>query len=198
MSIRKLHRIIGIILLLPFLGWAITGFIFFIKPGYAGAYETLAPKTYPLNASLTINAAPDWLEARYLKTVLGEHLLVRTEKGWQHLNPQTLQEKSAPTADEIRLLLNDAFAGNPQRYGNLTEIGEKTARTDTGVEITFDWNRLSLTQKGRDTERIDFFYKIHYLQWTGVEYIDKPLGFIGLALVLLLTFLGVMLVFKRS
>ena len=42
MKIRKLHRIIGLILLLPFFGWAITGFIFFLKPGYAGAIKSFS------------------------------------------------------------------------------------------------------------------------------------------------------------
>jgi uncharacterized iron-regulated membrane protein len=44
MRVRNLHRIIGIALLLPFFGWAITGMVFFIKPGYAGAYEILTPR----------------------------------------------------------------------------------------------------------------------------------------------------------
>ena len=44
MRARILHRIIGIALLLPFFGWAITGMVFFIKPGYAGAYEILTPR----------------------------------------------------------------------------------------------------------------------------------------------------------
>ena len=42
MPARLLHKIIGVVLLLPLLGWAATGAIFFIKPGYAGAYEQLA------------------------------------------------------------------------------------------------------------------------------------------------------------
>jgi hypothetical protein len=31
-------------------------------------------------------------------------------------------------------------------------------------QVTFDWEGMSLRQPGRDTDRIDFLYRIHYLQ----------------------------------
>src|SRR5919112_6167018 len=105
MKVRGLHRVIGIILLLPFFGWALTGLVFFIKPGYEGAYEVLSPKTYPLDGALTVNPDPSWLEFRYLRTALGNHFLVRTEKGWSHLNPADMRPRGKPTEDEIRTLL---------------------------------------------------------------------------------------------
>ena len=71
-------------------------------------------------------------------------------------------------------------------------------KTDTGVEVTLDWNRVSLQQRGRDTDRIDRLYKVHYLQWTGVKSIDRVLGFVGLSLVLGLTVLGVRLALGRK
>jgi len=198
MKIRALHRVIGIILLLPFFGWALTGLVFFIKPGYEGAYEVLSPKTYPLERPLTINPDPTWLEFRYLKTVLGEHLLVRTDAGWSHLNPADGRPRGEPTEDEIRALLKDAFSANPRRYGNISRVSGETASTDTGVEVTVDWKRLSLQQRGTDTDRIDLLYKVHYLQWTGVTIIDRVVGITGIALVLTLTVLGAWLAFKRS
>jgi hypothetical protein len=198
MKIRALHRLIGIILLLPFFGWALTGLVFFIKPGYEGAYEVLSPKTYPLERPLTINPDPTWLEFRYLKTALGEHLLVRTDAGWSHLNPADGRPRGGPTEDEIRTLLKDAFSANPRRYGNISKVSGDTASTDTGVEVTVDWKRLSLQQRGTDTDRIDLLYKVHYLQWTGVTIIDRIVGITGIALVLALTVLGAWLAFKRS
>ena len=36
MTIRRVHRMIGVTMLLPFVGWAMTGFIFFVKPGLRG------------------------------------------------------------------------------------------------------------------------------------------------------------------
>ena len=185
-------------LLIPFFGWAITGFVFFVKPGYAGAYETLSPKTYPLDGSITINPQPAWLEFRYFKTVLGDHLIARTKQGWLHLNPKDLQPRGTPTNEEIKLLLTDAFSVHPQRYGQISSITNNSVRTDTGVEITIDWKRLSFQQRGPDTDRIDMLYKIHYLQWTGISSIDKPVGLVGLVLVMALTILGAKLAIKRT
>jgi uncharacterized iron-regulated membrane protein len=198
MKTRTVHRVIGIILRLPFFGWALTGLVFFIKPGYEGAYEALSVKTYPLDRPLTINPDPAWLEFRYFKTVLGEHLLVRTTAGWSQQNPANKQLRSKPTEDELRALLKDAFAANPQRYGNVSRVSGDTAVTDTGVEVKVDWDSLSLRQRGRDTDRIDLLYKVHYLQWTGVAVIDRVVGMVGILLVLALTASGARLAFKRG
>jgi hypothetical protein len=70
--------------------------------------------------------------------------------------------------------------------------------TDTGVRVELDWSRLSLTQSGKDTDRIDTLYKIHYLQWTGVNAVDKVLGGLGILLVLVLSLLGARLFFSKG
>ena len=197
MKARTLHRVIGLILLLPFLAWAATGFVFFLKPGYAGAYEILMPRTYPLDRAASITPDPGWLEYRYFRTVLGEHLIVRTEKGWLQLNAIDKQPKSPPARADIELLLKDAFTANPGRYGEISDISGTTARTSTGVEVTVDWDSLKLQQRGRDTDRIDLLYKIHYLQWTGVKTVDRVVGFVGLTLVIVLTVLGAWLAIRR-
>jgi hypothetical protein len=198
MKARKLHRCIGIILLLPFFGWAITGLVFFIKPGYAAAYEVLSPRTYPLTGALPINPDPAWLEFRYFRTVLGDHLLVRTGKGWQHLNPTDKQARPMPNESEVKVLLKDAFSANPSRYGNISRVSGATVWTDSGVEVNIDWNRMSFQQRGRDTDRIDLLYRVHYLQWTGIKKVDRIVGFAGLMLVMALTTLGAWLAFKKS
>ena len=197
MKVRKLHRCIGIVLLLPFFGWAITGLVFFIKPGYSGAYETLNPRTYPLTGALPITPDPSWLEFRYFRTTLGDHLLARTGSGCQHLNPTNREPMSQAGENEIKLLLSDAFSANPSRYGNISRVSGDTVWTDTGVEVKLDWNRMSLQQRGKDTDRIDLLYRIHYLQWTGVKGLDRIIGFTGLVLVMALTVLGAWLAFKR-
>ena len=80
MKTRKLHRVIGLVMLLPLFGWALTGFIFFVKPGYEGAYELLQPKTYPMgDEKIAVTPDASWLEFRCFKTILGNHLLVRTD-----------------------------------------------------------------------------------------------------------------------
>ena len=73
-----------------------------------------------------------------------------------------------------------------------------TATTDTGVKVSIDWNSMSLQQRGRDTDRIDLLYKIHYLEWTGVKIVDRVLGLTGLILVMVLTTLGAWLAFRKT
>jgi len=198
MTVRRLHRIIGIAMLLPFVAWAITGFVFFLKPGYGGAYEPLTVKTYPFDHHpLTIAPRPDWREFRVIRTVLGTHLLVRGDDGWRNLDAESLEPALPPDEAKLRTLIGDAFADKTERYGRVLTVQGTTVETDTGARVTLDWNRLQLQQRGRDTDRIDALYKVHYLQWTGIAPIDKVLGFLGLTLVLVLTAFGAKLAWGR-
>jgi len=196
-TVRILHRIVGVVMILPFLAWAVSGFIFFVKPGYSGAYETLAVRTYPIELPLTLPPSPAWLEVRYLRTVIGDHLIVRTDAGWQHLDPKTLHPKATPGEQKLRELVQDAFASNPSRYGHVVSVDGMTLTTNTGVRVTLGWTRLTLAQRGKDTDRIDSIYKLHYLQWTGIPVVDKIVGGAGLVLILVLSGLGVRLLFRR-
>src|SRR5215510_7550294 len=103
---RPTHRLLGLILLLPICGWAVSGFVFFIKPGYEAAYSMLRVREYELQGD-SIPARPGWLEVRALRTVLGDHLLVRTLDGWSHLDPATLRPRELPDEDAIRRLVED-------------------------------------------------------------------------------------------
>ena len=167
-----------------------TGAIFFIKPGYGGAYETLAVKTYPLDGRESIRPQAGWREARVVRSILGTHLLARTEAGWKNLDPESLQPAPIPGDEKMMQLLQDAFTANPDRYGKIVKLVDRTVTTNTGVEVVLDWDALTLQQKGRDTARIDAIYKIHYLQWTGNKTWDKWLGAIGLILLVALTLIG--------
>lgn len=198
MTIRALHRVIGLVMLLPLAGWAVTGAIFFLKPGYAGAYELLQVKTYPLDTNIATQTDPSWLEARFVKTILGEHLLARTSRGWRHLDPRTLQPTPEPSADDLEALATDAFSANPGRYGRVASIEGNRITTDTGVRVEMDWDRLAFTQSGKDTDRLDALYRIHYLQWTGFKNVDKVLGALGILLVLTLSLLGARLFFSKG
>lgn len=184
-------------MLLPLIGWAVTGAVFFLKPGYAGAYELLQVKTYPLEGNIVIESDPSWFEARLVRTILGEHLLARTSRGWLHLDPYSRQPLPEPPADDIDTLVTDAVSENPQRYGRIARIQGNNIATDTGVRIELDWERLTLTQTGKDTDRIDLLYKVHYLQWTGINAVDNVLGALGILLVLALGGLGARLFFAK-
>ncbi|OGT70340.1 MAG: hypothetical protein A3H44_01530 [Gammaproteobacteria bacterium RIFCSPLOWO2_02_FULL_57_10] len=198
MNIRKYHRIVGIVMLTPLMTWALTGMVFLIQPGYGAAYEMLSPRTYPLTEATTLPAGRDWSEFRYLRTILGEHLLVRNQEGWQHLDPLTVAAAPAPQETALRALVSDAIAHDPARYGEVSGYDGSAVQTSTGVSITLDWNTLSLRQTGNDTRWIDQLYQIHYLQWTGIRALDKVLGIVGLCLLLLMTLTGFKLVFRKS
>jgi len=176
---------------LPMLGWTFTGLIFFIKPGYKGAYEQLALKTYPLEKTFTLPASSTWEEARLLRTMLGYHLLVKAEGKTMHLDPISLQPKTAPSNAQYTSLLQDAFTRNQARYGEVVSIDAGVATTSTGVEVTLDWNSMRLRQKGRDTKLIKLMYQIHYLQWTPFKGVNQIVGIIGLLLLITLTLCGI-------
>lgn len=198
MVIRRLHRIAGIVMLLPLIGWAVTGAFFFLKPGYAGAYETLPVKSYPFETEIKVTPDPTWLEVRFVRTILGEHLLARTARGWLHYDPRALQLRSEPSTDEVRALVLDAMSTNLARYGQIISVEGTNVVTDTGIRIDLDWSRLALSQRGTDTNRIDALYKIHYLQWTGIKSVDQIVGAVGILLVVMLSVLGARLFFRRG
>lgn len=185
-------------MLLPLVAWAITGAIFFIKPGYGAAYDSLSVRTHPISTPFTVTPAADWREVRYFRSILGDHLLARTDIGWQQLDPRTLQPRDLPSDQELRALLMDAFAINFTRYGSITTINGTEATTDTGVRVRLDWHRMTLSQRGRDTDRIDAIYRVHYLQWTGVDGVDRILGGAGLLLLVALSAAGVRLLTMRK
>ncbi len=195
MSVRRFHRSIGLIMLLPMIGWAITGLVFFIKPGYQGAYEIPLVKTYPLEQSFAINSDFDWLEMRLMRTVLGYHLLVTTDAGSQHINPVTLEEIPLPPPEQMQRLFADAVSSNAERYGEIERVTGNTAETSTGVTLVLDWQRLKLSQRGRDTELIDLLYEIHYLRWTPWDAVNQVLGLAGLFFLVTLSLLGMRIYF---
>lgn len=184
-------------MVLPFIAWTITGIFFFVKPGYKEAYQALEVKTYPLQTSISIQPRSDWLVFEWRRSVLGDHLLVKTNAGWQQLDPTTLGKRKSPTKSEIQLLVNDAITADKSRYGDILSIKDNQIITENEIAISLNWQRLSLGQKGPDTDFINQMYKIHYLQWTGIDTIDRIMGVVGLVIVLILAFIGVKLAFAR-
>jgi len=194
---KKLHQYLGLVMLAPFIAWAITGVFFFVKPGYKDAYASLSVKTYPLLNITPITPQENWQEIRWLRTILGEHLLVKTDKHWQQLNPTNLKTIEQQTEQQTRLLIEDAIQTNPARYGKIESIDGQTVLMDSGVTINVNWPQMRLYQSGSDTDFINWMYKVHYLQWTGIQSVDRVLGIVGLGLVVLLAGLGLSMVIKR-
>lgn len=194
---RKIHRLVGILLLLPFVAWASTAIFFLVRPAYTEAYEQLQVRQLPMGNIIQFVPDPTWLEARFSRTALGEHLLVRDAQGWQHLDAFALEPRPAPAGEELTLLINDAINHNPARYGTVESLSGMTATTDTDVEITVDWDSLTLSQRGPDTRWIDRVYDIHYLRWTGFEIFDRIFGLFGLFLLVYMTYSGARMALGR-
>ncbi|WP_144394570.1 PepSY domain-containing protein [Pleionea sediminis] len=193
MKSQKFHRSVGLFMLLPLICWAVTGTIFFIKPGYQGAYEMLNVKTYPIDKSFTIPSNSNWQEVRLVKTILGFHLLVKSNEKTIHLNASTLEPRAKPSSEELALLIDDAIAHNKARYGEIEQWVDNKAMTSTGVRISLNWETLKLRQKGEDTDLINLIYKIHYLQWTPWSIVNQVLGIVGLFFLVTLSILGMRL-----
>ncbi len=191
---HRTHRMAGILLLAPLLVWALSAIFFLVRPSYFEAYEQIPIHTYPLTSQsqeeLQITAQSDWREFRYFRSILGDHLLVRTQNEWQHLHADSLNPWPLPGNEALRLLLDEAISANHERYGSIASIDGHTAMTDTGVEITVDWGSARITQYGNDTRWIDRIYSLHYLQWTGISAVDRVLGVAGLFLLLFMTYSG--------
>ena len=141
------------------------------------------------------DSTPQWREIRHLRSILGDHLLVRDEQGWKHLDAQTLEPWPLPNGNELTSLLTDAFRFNPERYGSVVDVSGSQATTDTGVNLVIDWPSLTISQNGRDSRWIDRVYSIHYLEWTGFYWSDRVLGVGGLLLLLYMTFTGYRMAF---
>jgi uncharacterized iron-regulated membrane protein len=196
-SFRRLHRLLGLALLLPILVWAGTGLLFFLKPGWGPAYAALEPRWRPLEATGIAPPPAGALEARRLRTVLGEHLLVRDAHGWRQLDPATGVDRPLPPPEQVRALLADAIAGEGGgRYGDIARLDGAKATTTTGVILELDWPSLAIAQRGPDTERIDALYRLHDLQWTGARPLDRALGLLGLVALFALALAGLRLAIR--
>lgn len=189
---RRFHRLLGLVLTLPFFAWCVTGIFFHLKPGYRTAYAMPRVKTYPLETLPTATPGPEWHRIQWVRTVLGLHLLVVDAGKNRHLDPVTGGDWS-PDETQIRRLLEDALAEDPLIGGRIVALDGLTATLDNHREVTLDWENLRLSQKGRDTRFINWMYEIHYLRWTGIRPLDKVLAPLGLVLVLVLLATGLRL-----
>lgn len=196
MTSRNIHKYLGLILLLPFIGWIVTGVVFLFKPGYADAYGKLTVKTYPIESAIQVPGLSGFEEIRFLKTVLGTHLLVRVGNDWKHRSIEGFNVIEEPGREALVSLVNDAIAVNPDRYGVVVNVDGDTFYTSTDVAVTLDWNTLSLRQIGPDTRLIKTLYRIHYLEWFENPLANRLLGIGGLLALLILLIYGVILYWR--
>lgn len=190
--LTRFHAYVGLVLLLPLAIWGITGLVFLFQPGYQAAFAPLEVKALPLKKSFVLPAAAQWQEARYLRTLLGWHLLVKDDEGVaQHLHPQTLKPWPLPILEMAKKLLAQSVAHDPDRYGDIQQIildgQDYFATTTTGIELKLNWTTLQVRQSGSDTRFINRLYRLHYMQWTPNPILNKALAAITILLLLTMT-----------
>lgn len=203
MSWRGVHRWLAIVLVAPLIVWSITGLLFHLKPGWGRAYDMLDVERSgpPLHAE-QLGGLPPFHKLEVFDTALGLIARETTDAGMQLID-DTGKLRSPLSVADATTLVADAIARSPHHdaYGPLGEASTTadTVRFQTAhavVEIGRTDARIS--QRGADTDRIDWLYRIHYLQWTGNTTIDRILAVVGLALIWAVLIPGIVLFVRRT
>lgn len=176
MSWARVHRWLALVLVVFLFIWTATGLLFHLKPGWGRAYDMLSAER-PGNSEERFDSA------------IGPLIRTSSESGETLLDAQT-HEKLPPLSQEnARRLVDDALSRSPYRadYGEVTSSWvtdrEVRFRYHSGAVVSIGRSDARISQHGPDTDRIDWLYRIHYLQWTGIKSIDRVLAIVGLLLV---------------
>ncbi len=211
MSWARVHRTLAIALVVLLVVWSVTGLLFHLKPGWDRAYDQLAVER---SGSLRLATL---VPATALQTALGDVAIERIALFDTHLGPlyrvttadgpalvdaTTGAKRSPLTVAECETLIADAVSRSAFRadYGGpgKTSSDERSVIVDYQVAtITLGRNDARISQRGSDTDRIDWMYRIHYLQWTGNQTIDRAFAVLGLLLIWAVMIPGIMLFVRR-
>jgi uncharacterized iron-regulated membrane protein len=211
--LKRGHKWIGLLLLVPLLVWTATGLLFALKPGWGPAYEYLSPwqsseveaSALSLAAFASTESGKDASAIELHASAIGPvfHVERRGADAGSALYRATDGERLDPLSSEnARALMLDAVARSsaPRRYGVIESEKSKGDTTSVvfagGPRVTIDRHSGSIRQKGPDTDRINWYYKLHYMQWTGNASIDRILGFAAIVLVWLLAAVGLLLAWR--
>ena len=216
---RAVHRVAGLLLLLPLLLWIATGLLFHVKPGWDEAYEALAtPPPGPLPWERVV-FSPAALKARGLldagPVVLAPHptglVAYFGRRGGLPAAADGTSGDPVPQADEETARTYAVAAIDASRharsYGTIVSA-ERTShrspltgaedpaflfRTSGGKRVVVDRVTGEVTQDGTLNERIDLLYRVHYLKWTPWQPVNAALVLAASFLVLLLATTGLRL-----
>ncbi len=207
MSWAKVHRWLAIVLVVLLAVWSVTGLLFHLKPGWSRAYDMLsAERGGPLHPGKLVALATIGDEVTGLElidTALGPLYRVTTPAGGSLVDASTGLRRSPLSEADARTLALDAVARSRHQaaYGELATItahGEVWSLRFTGGQtIELGTTDARISQRGSDTERIDWLYRIHYLQWTGNKTIDRAFAMFGLALIWAVIVPGLVLFVRR-
>jgi hypothetical protein len=207
MSWAKAHRWLAIVLVVLLAVWSVTGLLFHLKPGWSRAYDMLsAERGGPLHpgklvALTTIGDEVTGLEL--IDTALGPLYRVTTPTGGSLVDASTGQRRSPLSEADARMLALDAVrrSRHAAAYGDIATIqarGEQFVLGFSGGQtVELGRSDARLSQHGPDTERIDWMYRIHYLQWTGNKTFDRAFAMFGLALIWAVIIPGMVLFVRR-
>ncbi len=211
MTWASVHRTLAIALVVLLVVWSITGLLFHLKPGWDRAYDQLAverPGPLKLAAIVPAPAVEVALAGAAIEritlfdTQLGPLYRVSTATGTELVDATTGRKRSPLSVPEAEALIADAVARSPHRaaYG----APHKTHADDRSVKIEFADSMVTIgrsdariSQTAESTRRIDWLYRIHYLQWTGNKTIDRAFAMLGLALIWAVMIPGIMLFVRR-
>jgi len=197
----RIHRWSAIVLVSMLVVWSITGLLFHLKPGWDRAYDQLSVKRdEPIDTSsvVAIASLPKSSSIELFGTVLGPMYRVTTTDSSSIVDATTGRPRTF-TPDEVVRLVDDAVSRSPfaNRYGAHVGIAGNDVRYAGDQVVTFSPSTLRVSQQGRDTKRIDWLYRMHYLQWTGNKAIDKILAVGGLVLIWIVMIPGLVLFVRR-
>jgi uncharacterized iron-regulated membrane protein len=197
----KIHRWSAIVLVAMLVVWSITGLLFHLKPGWDRAYDQLSVKRdEPIDVSsiVPVSSLPKSNSIELFSTAIGPMYRVTTNEGASMIDATTGKPR-AFTPDEVIKLVDDGVSRSrfANRYGAHLSIANNAVRYAGDQVVSFDPSTMRLWQEGRDTKRIDWLYRIHYLQWTGNELLDKILAIGGLALIWVVMVPGIVLFVRR-
>ncbi len=203
----KAHRWLAMVLVVLLAVWSVTGLLFHLKPGWSRAYDLLSVERggalHPgkLVALATIGDEVTGLEL--IDTALGPLYRVTTQAGGSLVDASTGQRRSPLSEPDARTLALDAVRRSPHRaaYGDVASITSRGELFELafagGQTVELSRGDARLSQRGPDTDRIDWLYRIHYLQWTGNKTIDRVLAMFGLGLIWAVIIPGLVLFVRR-
>jgi hypothetical protein len=182
-----MHRVLGVVLVLPLLLWTVTGLVFLVKPGWSGAYEALSafderpvdlgglvpPARLGEPQATRIDLVSTAIGPVYRMTLPGGETRIVEASSGVALSPLT------PQAGERIALDAASRASARERYGTVKAVREEASAIavdfEGGATVSVGRTDLALSQSGSDTALIDALYRMHYLQWTGVAALDRTL-----------------------
>ena len=208
MSWSRVHRYLALVLVVPMIVWSVTGLMFHLKPGWKRAYDTLDAERPLQDRSVT--SLPDTsrfpegvTHLELFGTVIGPLYRVSTPSGEALVNATTGDKISPLSESDARALASDAISHSrlKDEYGEIThaDVRDDVVRFTTakGPIVEVGRSDARIAQHGTDTARIDWLYRIHYLQWTGKKTLDRVLAIVGLALIWLVMIPGLVLAWRR-